>query len=181
MVKITPQHDLKVRTPERSEWLVAGGVAKRNPRYRDTNHNASERREYHLHWRLFSRLSDAFSLLPCIPRVTLTLHPRLRVLGLKPSAFNLSGWIPTPPITAARPERSNARAKRVARSRGCSVSVTLGNMTPLHDASERREYHFPPRQNSRPSLSLQSESDAVALLKKLMKIITTKDRFLPLL
>ena len=39
-------------------------------------------------------------------------------------------------------------------------------MTPLHDASERREYHFPPRQNSRPSLSLQSESDAVALLKK---------------
>ena len=73
--------------PERSEWLVAGGAAKRNPRYRATNHNASE----------------------------------------------------------------------------------------------RREYHFPPRQNSRPSISLQSESDAVALLKKLMKIITTKDRFLPLL
>ena len=35
MVKITPQHDLKGRTPERSEWLVAGGVAKRNPRFHD--------------------------------------------------------------------------------------------------------------------------------------------------
>ena len=28
-----------------------------------------------------------------IPEVALTLHPRLRALGLKPSAFNLSGWI----------------------------------------------------------------------------------------
>ena len=27
--------DLKGRRPERSEWLVAEGVAKRNPRYRD--------------------------------------------------------------------------------------------------------------------------------------------------
>ena len=26
-------HDLKGRTPERSEWLVAEGAAKRNPRY----------------------------------------------------------------------------------------------------------------------------------------------------
>ena len=60
MLKITPQHDLKGRTPERSEWLVAGGVAKRTPRYRATNHNASERREYRLPWRLLSRLSDAF-------------------------------------------------------------------------------------------------------------------------
>ena len=31
--KTTPQHDLKGRMPERSEWLVAGGGAKRNPRY----------------------------------------------------------------------------------------------------------------------------------------------------
>ena len=36
----TPQHDLKGRTPERSEWLVAEGAAKRNPRYRATNHDA---------------------------------------------------------------------------------------------------------------------------------------------
>ena len=43
--------------PERSEWLVAGGAAKRNPRYRATNHNASERREYHFPPRLNSRLS----------------------------------------------------------------------------------------------------------------------------
>ena len=27
------QHDLKGRMPERSEWLLAEGVAKRNPRY----------------------------------------------------------------------------------------------------------------------------------------------------
>ena len=35
-----PQHDLKGRMPERSEWLLAGGGAKRNPRYRATNHDA---------------------------------------------------------------------------------------------------------------------------------------------
>ena len=34
------QHDLKGRMPERSEWLLAGGGAKRNPRYRATNHDA---------------------------------------------------------------------------------------------------------------------------------------------
>ncbi len=36
----TPQHDLKGRMPERSEWLLAGGGAKRNPRYRAANHDA---------------------------------------------------------------------------------------------------------------------------------------------
>ena len=30
-----PLRDLKGRTPEQSEWLLAEGVAKRNPRYRD--------------------------------------------------------------------------------------------------------------------------------------------------
>ena len=34
------------------------------------------------------------------PWVAMTL-PRLRALGLKPSTFNLSGWLPPPPITAA--------------------------------------------------------------------------------
>ena len=33
--KTNPQRDLKGRMPERSEWLLAGGGAKRNPRYRD--------------------------------------------------------------------------------------------------------------------------------------------------
>ena len=33
MVKPNRQHDLKGRMPERNEWLVAGGGAKRNPRY----------------------------------------------------------------------------------------------------------------------------------------------------
>ena len=35
------QHDLQARMPERSEWLLAGGGAKRNPRYRATNHDAN--------------------------------------------------------------------------------------------------------------------------------------------
>ena len=54
------QHDLKGRMPERSEWLVAEGVAKRNPRYRNAHHYASEERENRLPRRLLSRLSDAF-------------------------------------------------------------------------------------------------------------------------
>ena len=70
--------------PERSEWLLAGGVAKRNPRYRATHHYASERRENRLPRRLFSRLSDAFLLMAYIPGVALTLNPRLRALGLRP-------------------------------------------------------------------------------------------------
>ena len=35
-----PQNDLKGRMPERSEWLVAEGGAKRNPRYRDAHRDA---------------------------------------------------------------------------------------------------------------------------------------------
>ena len=50
----TPQHDLKGRKPEQSEWLLAEGGAKRNPRYRDTPHDAFEDREYHLLQRLLS-------------------------------------------------------------------------------------------------------------------------------
>ena len=80
--------------PERSEWLVAEGGAKRNPRYRDAHQDAFEERENRLPCRLFSRLSDAFLDDDGIPGVALTLNPRLRALGLKPSAFNLSGWIP---------------------------------------------------------------------------------------
>ena len=34
-------------------------------------------------------------------------------------------------LTAARPERSNARAERVARSRGVQRSATLGIMPPI--------------------------------------------------
>ena len=70
--------------PERSEWLVAGGVAKRNPRYRDDHHNAFEERENHLLWRLLSRPPDAFHEDVDIPGVALTLNPRLRALGLRP-------------------------------------------------------------------------------------------------
>ena len=83
--------------PERSEWLLAEGVAKRNPRYRNAHYYASERRENRLPWRLLSRLSDAFSMGAGVPGVALTLNPRLKALGLSPSAFNLSGWIPSPP------------------------------------------------------------------------------------
>ena len=70
--------------PERSDWLLAGGGAKRNPRYRGSHHDASERREYRLPRRLLSRLSDAFLYGACIPGVALTLNPRLRALGLRP-------------------------------------------------------------------------------------------------
>ena len=94
MLKITPQHDLKGRTPERSEWLLAGGAAKRSPRYHDAHHNAFEERENRLPWQLISRPPDAFLRGAGIPGVALTLNPRLKALGLKPSAFNLSGWIP---------------------------------------------------------------------------------------
>ena len=79
-----PQNDLNGRMPERSEWLLAGGVAKRNPRYRDDHHYASERRENRLPRRLLSRLSDAFLYGACIPGVALSLNPRLRALGLRP-------------------------------------------------------------------------------------------------
>ena len=70
--------------PERSEWLVAEGAAKRNPRYRGSHHDASERRENRLPWRLLSRLSDAFLYGACIPWVALSLNPRLKALGLRP-------------------------------------------------------------------------------------------------
>ena len=83
--------------PERSEWLVAGGGAKRNPRYRGSHHDASERRENRLPRRLLSRPPDAFHEDVDIPGVALTLNPRLRALGLTPSAFNLSGWLPSAP------------------------------------------------------------------------------------
>ena len=57
-----------------------------------------------------------------IPRVTLTLHPRLRALGLKPSAFNLSGWIPPQPITAAN---NRITAKVMPTNRGKAAKLTV--------------------------------------------------------
>ena len=84
-----PQHDLKGRMPERSEWLLAEGGAKRNPRYRNIFRDASERRENRLPWRQHSRLSDTFRGGHTAPGVAMTLNPRLRALGLRPrhSAF----------------------------------------------------------------------------------------------
>ena len=75
--------NLKGRTPEQSEWLVAEGAAKRNPRYR-IHPPLCEEREYRLPRLLLSRLSDAFLGDDGIPGVTLTLHPRLKALGLRP-------------------------------------------------------------------------------------------------
>ena len=60
MPQPSQQHDLKGRMPERSEWLVAEGGAKRNPRYHDAHHNAFEERENRLLWQLISRPPDAF-------------------------------------------------------------------------------------------------------------------------
>ena len=70
--------------PWRSEWLVAGGGAKRNPRYHDTTHYAFKEREYHFLWRPLSRPPDAFLGDDDFPGVALTLNPRLRALRLRP-------------------------------------------------------------------------------------------------
>ena len=70
--------------PERSEWLVAEGGAKRNPRYRHTHHDASERRENRLPRRQHSRPPDAFHGDDGIPGVSLRYTP-----GFKHSGFAL--------------------------------------------------------------------------------------------
>ena len=102
--------------PERSEWLVAEGVAKRNPRYRDAP-PLCEERENRQPQQLLSRLSDAFLYGACIPGVALTLNPRLRALGLRPrhstfqvghlayqkTAANNRITAKVMPITAAQP------------------------------------------------------------------------------
>ena len=75
--------------PEQSEWLLAGGAAKRNPRYHATHRYASERRENRLPRRQHSRPPDAFLGDDGFPGVALKLNPRLRALGLSPSAYNL--------------------------------------------------------------------------------------------
>ena len=79
--------------PERSEWLLADGGAKRNPRYRDGSHVAKDAKTVAKEADI--RVLLAFLLMVGIPWVALTLTPRLRLLGLSPSAFNLSGWIPS--------------------------------------------------------------------------------------
>ena len=75
----------------------------------NTHHYASERRENRLLRRLLSRPPDAFHEDVDIQGVALTLNPRLRALGLKPSAFNLSGWIPSRLIIALPPDDANNR------------------------------------------------------------------------
>ena len=47
-----------------------------------------------------SNSNPTFPVVPRVPGVALTLNPRLRALGLSPSAFNLSGWIPSHTIAA---------------------------------------------------------------------------------
>ena len=60
-VKKMPLRDLKGRMPERSEWLLAEGAAKRNPRI-VTLYLMREEREYRLPRQRLSRLPDAFLL-----------------------------------------------------------------------------------------------------------------------
>ena len=95
------QHDLKGRMPERSEWLLAEGersvtlgiMTPHLMRLKDAKTVAKEAD--------IRVLQTLFLGMVGIPGVALTLHPRLRALGLKPSAFNLSGWIPSRLIIAA--------------------------------------------------------------------------------
>ena len=78
--------------PERSEWLLAEGVAKRNPRYRDGSHVAKDAKTV-------AKEADIrvlrFSFDGGYSGGCANAYPRLRALGLSPSAFNLSGWIPS--------------------------------------------------------------------------------------
>ena len=69
--------------PERSEWLVAEGGAKRNPRYHDAHHNAKNANIGFLGNR-FRVLQTLFLGGDGFPGVALTLNPRLRALGLRP-------------------------------------------------------------------------------------------------
>ena len=74
--------------PERSEWLLAEGAAKRNPRYRDTPHDAKNA-NITFNGGCFRVLR--FSLGDGgFPGVALTLNPRLRATR-SARAFDLSG------------------------------------------------------------------------------------------
>ena len=66
--------------PERSEWLVAEGGAKRNPRYHNAHQDAKNAK--------ITCLGDNFRVIQTlffevvgIPGGALTLNPRLRALG----------------------------------------------------------------------------------------------------
>ena len=84
--------------PERSEWLLAEGEAKRNPRYRDGSHVAKDAKTV-------AKEADIrvlrFSFDGGYSGGCANAYPRLRALGLSPSAFNLSGWIPPRHLFAA--------------------------------------------------------------------------------
>ena len=84
--------------PERSEWLVAEGGAKRNPRYRDGSHVAKDAKTV-------AKEADIrvlrFSFDGGYSGGCANAYPRLRALGLSPSAFNLLGWIPSWQLIAA--------------------------------------------------------------------------------
>ena len=86
--------------PERSEWLLADGGAKRNPRYRDGSHVAKDAKTV-------AKEADIrvlrFSFDGGYSGGCANAYPRLRALGLSPSAFNLSGWIPPQQLTASPP------------------------------------------------------------------------------
>ena len=69
-----------------------------------------------------SNSNPTFPVVPRVPGVALTLNPRLRALGLKPSAFNLSGWIPPQPITAAN---NRITAKVMPTNRGKAAKLTV--------------------------------------------------------
>ncbi len=85
--------------PERSEWLVAEGERSVTLGIMPPHHYAKNANITFLGI-CFRVLQTLFFLVAGIPGVALTLNPRLRALGLKPSAFNLSGWIPSHTIAA---------------------------------------------------------------------------------
>ena len=69
--------------PWRSEWLLAGGGAKRNPRYHDAHHYAKNANITCFGGR-FRVLQTLFWGDDGFPGVALTLNPRLKALRLRP-------------------------------------------------------------------------------------------------
>ncbi len=68
------------------------------------------------------RVFQTLSLEACVPGVALTLNPRLQALGLSPSAFNLSGWIPTRHKIASN---NRITAKVMPTNRGKAAKLTV--------------------------------------------------------
>ena len=95
------QHDLKGRMPERSEWLVPEGGALAKPSVLCPSIMRLKNANIGFLGDCSRVLQTLFFWFADIPGGCASLNPRLGALGLSPSAFNLSGWLPPRLIIAA--------------------------------------------------------------------------------